>query len=115
MKALIAIACTLLFPFSSSAQEVDSATVNKMLKDFQNKGILNKEQAAQAEKKLGKITPEQWAQIKKQAQQMKAQGKIPDTKVGNNVDSAAQMIDTNSPEFKATMEKMKAILDSDDE
>jgi transposase len=99
------------FPVSN-AYGTDEATVNKMLKQFQSKGILNEEQAAEARKKLKEISPEQWSQIKAQAQQMKKEGRVPAQQTSNNVDAAAGLIDTDSPEFQDTMKKMKGILET---
>jgi DNA-binding MarR family transcriptional regulator len=101
----------LMFSLSSFSQEVDQAAVNKMLQQFQAKGILNAEQAQDARNKLQQITPEQWGQIRKQAEQMKAEGRVPAANTANDVDAAAQMLDPNSPEFKQTMDKLKGILE----
>lgn len=110
MKKLILTTLTLIsLPLFS--QEVDSQTVSKMLQQFQDKGILNAEQAEAAKSKLNQITPDQWAQIRKQAESMKAEGRVPAQTTTNNVDAAAKMIDPNSPEFKETMGKLKGILD----
>lgn len=108
MKKLIILS---LFALPSFAQEVDQAAVNKMLKQFQAKGILNAEQANEAKNKLQQITPEQWGQIRKQAEQMKADGRVPAAAATNDVDAAAQMLDPNSPEFQQTMDKLKGILE----
>lgn len=107
---------TLFLTFSLSlsgfSQEVDQAAVNKMLQQFQAKGILNAEQAQEAKTKLQQITPDQWAQIRKQAEQMKAEGRVPAAQTTNDVDAAAQMLDPNSPEFQQTMDKLKGILEN---
>lgn len=95
----------------SSTWATDEATVNKMLQQFEAKGILNKEQAKEAKQKLREITPEQWAQIKKQAEQIKKEGRIPASQTSNNIDAAAGLIDTKSPQFKKTMEDMRKIIE----
>lgn len=98
-------------PFSRICA-TDEATVNKMLQQFQAKGILNKEQAQQARQKLGEITPEQWAQIRKQAEKIQKEGRLPASQTSNTVDAAAGLIDTKSPEFQKTMEDMRKIIEN---
>lgn len=107
---------TLIFLFSSFSQAQDGvskAAVNKMIQDFKAKGILNDSQAKEVEQKINNISPDQWGAIKQQAEQMKKEGAIPATNTSNSVDSAAGLIDTNSPEFKKTMERMKGILEEE--
>lgn len=96
----------------NKAYGTDEATVDKMLKQFLSKGILNEEQAKEARQKLKEISPEQWAQIRAQAEQMKKEGRVPAQETSNNVDAAAGLIDTNSPEFQKTMENMRGILET---
>lgn len=101
------------FTQASFTQEVGADDIKKMLNDFKSKGILNEEQANEAMGKLQKITPEQWEQIRQQASQMDASGKVKNVNVSNDVDTAAGMIDTNSDEFKETMQRMRSILEEE--
>ncbi|MCF8058334.1 MAG: hypothetical protein K9K67_03500 [Bacteriovoracaceae bacterium] len=101
----------LLASLSFSLNAADPATVSSMLEQFQAKGILNQEQAKEAQTKLNQITPEQWAKIRKQAEHMKAEGRVPAQETQNSVDAAAGLIDTNSPVFQKTMSDMKKILE----
>ncbi|GEM_PF-4984808 len=109
MTAKLLVLLTLLF-CSLSSSATDPKAVNDMLEQFQAKGILNQDQAKEAQIKLNQITPEQWAQIRKQAQLMQTQGRVPSQETQNSVDAAAGLIDTNSPAFQKTMNEMKSIL-----
>ena len=113
MRILLLSMAIILVPLSHAQNGVNQAAVNKMIKDFKAKGILNDIQAKEVEQKINNISPKQWGAIKQQAQQMNKEAAVPATNTTNSVDAAAGLIDTNSPEFKKTMERMKGILEQE--
>lgn len=100
------------FPEPTKAQSVDEKAVQKMISEFQSKGILNEEQAQEVRVKIKNIPPEKWKKIEEQAARLHQERRAPAQETTNSVDAAAELIDTNSPEFKKTMERMKAVLDA---
>tara|TARA_Y100000296_G_C5065358_1_gene202048 strand:- start:103 stop:453 length:351 start_codon:yes stop_codon:yes gene_type:complete len=96
----------LLGPLNVSA--IDESDVSQMLNQFGQKGIISKEELIKAQEKLKNISPDKWKKINAYANsQMDAKGRTPSS---NNIDEAAANIDTNSAEFKNTMEDLKKIM-----
>ncbi len=98
----------LTFFTSTAVHAIDENDVAQMLNQFGQKGIISKEELKKAQAKLGNISPEKWKKINAYANsQMDAKGRTPSS---NNVDEAAAKIDTNSAEFKQTMQDLQKIM-----
>lgn len=97
-----------LFGIVPSCYAIDENDVSQMLSQFKAKGIISEKDLANAQAKLGDISPEKWKKINAYANtQMESKGHTPSS---NNVDEAAANIDTNSVEFQKTMADMKKIM-----
>ncbi len=106
-KAFTSLALFTLFTLPST-YALDENDVSQMLNQFGQKGIISKEELKKAQEKLGKISPEKWKQINAYANsQMDKKGRTPSS---NNVDEAAAKIDTDSAEFKQTMQDLQKIM-----
>lgn len=106
-KAFTTLSLLTLFTLPS-AFAIDESDVSQMLNQFGQKGIISKEELKKAQAELGNISPEKWKKINNYANsQMNKRGRTPSS---NNIDEAAAQIDTDSVEFKQTMQDLKKIM-----
>lgn len=89
----------------------NKADVESMLSQFVQSGVINAQQAGQANVKLQQLTPQQWADIKARAHQMKNSGQFKNISTPNTLGSATQNIDTSSAQFQQVMDQMKKAIE----
>ena len=102
MKVLL-----LSFLVSTITFAVDKNDVKIMMQQFEEKGLLQGVDLKQAEQRLENISSEQWKQINSM---VKGSNGVMRTPASNNIDSAAQNVDTNSKEYQEVNKKLRMIL-----
>lgn len=94
-----------LINFSVPAMNVQKQDVEKMLEQMVANGIMSKEEALEAKRKLDSMPQSQWNEINEKGRSIASKHENPN--VDLSVDSAAKSIDFESDEFKNIQNSLK--------
>jgi hypothetical protein len=108
MKLLIFV--IIMLNHSVYASDLSKEHLLSVLDEMKKEGIVPRDKAPEVEEKIKSLSPEQFDQLRVIAGQVAVENPLLNQKTEPTLESAAQHVDTNSPEFKKATEQLKQVI-----